>query len=199
MTINGILELVKNSKIRDHLLFFYSSSESRNRVASAFLEDGLDKGEAAAYVCSEQSCERTRQALQPLISDMEEYERNGAFRIIDYTEWYIINGKFNPSKTINLFRNLLAESSQKGFKGLRYFGEMTCFFKHKIIDDLIEYELALHTTLDINMMVTCAYNLQMISELGGPKAISMLFAMLKAHSTALVTGPRTIIVKNVSS
>lgn len=197
MTIGEILEFVKRTKTRDHIVLFYTNTEDRSKVLSAFLRTGLDKGEAAFYICSEQSPEQTKQALQASGIEVEKYERNGAFKIIDYSECYIINGKFNPSKTMFFLKNLVAESSRKGFRSLRVAEEMTCFFKHKIMDELIEYELAFHTKLRLPMTAISAYNQQVITEIGGTEAVKLLFEILRAHSTALVMGSSAIMVKTM--
>jgi hypothetical protein len=197
MKMDEILELLKRTRTRDHIVLFYTDTEDRDKVLSAFLKAGLDKGEAVSYICSEQSPEQTKQSLQAFGIDAEKYERNGALKIIDYSECFIINGKFNPSKTMSFLKNLVAESGRKGFRGLRVAEELACFFNSKMMDELIEYELALHTKLRLPMTAISAYNQQLITEIGGTEADKLLFEVLRAHSTALIMGPGAIIVKTV--
>ncbi len=90
--------------------------------------------------------------------DVKRYESSGALRIIDYKEWYIISGGFDPSRTLDLWKNLIDESMKRGFKGLRVTGEMSCFFDNEIVEDLMEYENSLYTELATPTMAICAYD-----------------------------------------
>jgi hypothetical protein len=129
--------------------------------------------------------------------DVEKYEQKGALKVMDYRDWYIIDGKFDPSKTMQLWENLFAESRKNGFKGLRVTGEMACFFENKMTKELLEYEKALHRTLRLPMTAICAYDQQTVAETGSTEALKVMFDVLRAHSTALVMGPTTVMIKTM--
>jgi hypothetical protein len=194
---NEIIEFVKKMKPKDHVVLFYTSPEEKNQVLFTYLKAGLERKEAAAYVASQQSPEQTKRAMRDFGIDVEKYEQKGALKVMDYRDWYIIDGKFDPSKTMQLWENLFAESKKNGFKGLRVTGEMACFFENKMTKELLEYEKALHRTLRLPMTAICAYDQQTVAETGSTEALKVMFDVLRAHSTALVMGPTTVMIKTM--
>ena len=192
-----VLEFVKKMKARDHVVLFYTDVKDKNEVLFTYMKAALERKEVAAYVTSEQSPQQTKQAMQDFGIDVDRYEQNGALKVVDYRDWYIISGKFDPSRTLQLWKNLLGESKKKGFKGLRVTGEMSCFFENKMTRELIEYEKSLHRTLDLPMTAICAYDQQAVAETGSSESLKVLFDILKAHSTAIVMGPSTVMIKTM--
>jgi hypothetical protein len=174
-----ILEFVKNLKIKDHVILFYANPKDKHDVLFTYLQAGLEKGEAVAYVASQESPEQIEQAMQEFGIDVEQYEKSDALRIIDYRDWYIIDGIFDMKKTIMLWKNLFDESIVKGFKGLRVAGEMACFFENSMVKELIEYESALHKTLEISMIGMCAYDSDLVA--AQEDGIELLLNLLDMH------------------
>ncbi len=192
---NEILEFVKKMKSREHVVLFYTSPQDKNEVLFTYLKSGLEREMAAAYVKSQQSPEQTKEAMRKFGIDVQKYEKRGALKVIDYRNWYIIGGKFDASKTLQMWKDLLAEVKKKGFKGLRVTGEIACFFENNMTKELMEYEKALHRTLELPMTAICAYDQQTVAEQGSVEALKVMFDLLRAHSTALVMGPNTVMVK----
>lgn len=121
--------------------------------------------------------------------DVERLEREKALLIINYDGWYIKDGKMDPSYTINLWIDLLEEAMKRGYRSLRATGEMSCFFRHKQVEKLLEYERALHRRLELAMMGLCAYNGK--DFLGGLE--SVLIQLIASH--LIVAGPGLTLVK----
>jgi len=115
----------------------------------------------------------------------EKYEETDALRILGCDDFYIIEGRFDISTTMGLINKLYNETLTKGFKGCRGAGEMACFFEHNLIQELIEYERALHRVLDIPIIGVCAYNANMVIKASNPTDIYN--ELLKAHGTVLFT------------
>lgn len=194
---NQVLEFVRKMKPRDHVVLFYTSPQDKNEVLFTYLKAGLEHKEAAAYVASQQSSEETKQAMRNFGIDVDKYEQKGALYVMDYRDWYMVGGKFDPLRTLQKWKDLLAESKKKGFKGLRVTGEMACFFENKMTKELLEYEKSLHRTLELPMTAICAYDQQTVAETGSVEAFKVMFDILAAHSTALVMGPTTVMVKTL--
>jgi len=176
-----ILALVKNLRVKDHVAFFYSTVEEKHEILFTYLKTGLEKGEAGAYVASEETPEQIKRAMNNFGMKVERYEGEGALRIIDYRDWYIIDGKFKALKIVNLWKNLIERSEANGFKALRVTGEMACFFKEKLVKELLEYELSLHRVLDLPMAAICAFNRGTIMKEGLLDATRIMFDLLKSH------------------
>ena len=90
--------------------------------------------------------------------DVDAAERSGALHVIHYKDWYIIDGKFSITKTMELWKKLYNEVIAKGFKGFRVTGEMDCFFENRMVKELLEYERSLHRVLELPMTAICAYD-----------------------------------------
>lgn len=161
-----ILDFVRNMKATDHVILFYSNPEDKHLVLFTYLKAGLDNGEAAAYIAGEESVAEVRRAMKNFGFEVEELEEKHALKVIDYRDWYIIQGKFETSKTMELWKKLYEEAVSKGFKGLRVTGEMSCFFKHGMVRELVEYEAALHRVLDLPIAAICAYNTDVVAKEG---------------------------------
>jgi hypothetical protein len=55
--------------------------------------------------------------------------------------------------------------------------------KHALVDELIEYEKALHTILDIPLTAICAYNSETLASVENP--IDVYSELVKAHGKVL--------------
>jgi hypothetical protein len=188
---NEILEFVRKMKARDHVILFYTNQRDKRLILFTYLKAGLDAGEAAVYIAGDESSSQLRESMREFGLNVEQLERTGALRVVDYRNWYIIQGEFNIGKTISLWKKALTESVARGFKGLRVTGEMACFFKHDMINELILYERALHRELEIPLAAICAYDDSIV--LKGVKEeryMRLYLDLITAHGTILFTGPQ---------
>jgi hypothetical protein len=191
-----IISYVSEMKPKDHLILLYASPEDKHFVLFTYIKAGLERGEAAAYVASQETPQQIRIAMQEYGIDVKRYESNGALRIIDYRNWYIIGGGFDPSRTLDYWKKLIDESKKNGFKGLRVTGEVSCFFDNEIVEDLMEYENSLHKKLEIPMMAICAYDKALFKQqAAGHDPTEVIIGLLAAHSTAVIMTPEEGVVR----
>ena len=181
-----IEQFLNSLRPTNHVIFVYNSLEAKHEVLFNYIRAGLENGEAAAYVTSEENPEEIRDAMKRRRFDVEKYEKTGALKILGYEDIYIIDGKFSITTTMNLWRRLYNEALRQGFNGLRVTGEMTCFFRHNLVEELIDYERALHRVLDIPIIAACAYNANTVMKANNP--IDLYNELLKAHGKILFTG-----------
>jgi len=174
---------LKNLRPRDHVVLFYDSCELKYEVLFNYIQSGLEMGEAAKYVCSEETPENIRKEMNKFGIEVEKHERTGALQILDYTEIYIINGQVSIDFIMETWEGFNSEVRALGFKGLRVTGEMACFFKHDLIPELMEYEKALHTVLDIPITAICAYSTSILEKIENP--INIYSELVKAHGKVL--------------
>jgi sugar-specific transcriptional regulator TrmB len=180
--LTTILEQLKTS---NHVILVYDSPEAKRDILFNYLKMGLENGEAGIYVASDETPSEIRKAIRQFDRKMEKYEETGALRILGYEDIYIINGKFNPETTINLWKKLQEESKAKGFPAIRVTGEMACFLKYNLIKELLNYERKLHRTLELPMIAICAYNAKMLNKNGDP--INVYTELVRMHSKILFT------------
>lgn len=187
MERDKIIDFVKNMELRDHVVLLFINPEDKRDCLFTYLKAGLDRGQAVAYVTSQESTEDIKKAMVKFGIDVELCEQSGALSVIDYRDWYMIGGAFDISKTMGLWRKLLEASKAKGFKGLRVAGEMGCFFERDMVDKLMEYEHALHRVLDVPMMAICAYDVKLFTK---KEWFNVLIELLNTHSTTIMLGQK---------
>ena len=119
--------VLKEMQPTEHAILLYETNEAKLQVLLNHLNYGLNNGEAAVYICSESSVEEVRAAMLQSGLNVSNLEKNGALKIIDYTQHYIIDGQFDIENTIKLWKSYSKEAISKGFKGLRVASETTCF------------------------------------------------------------------------
>jgi len=193
MEKDEILQFVRQMKPRDHVIMFHSSSEDKHRVLFTYLKAGLDQGETAAYVASEETPDEIRQAMRRFGIDVDDLERRGALRVIDWRDWYIVGGKFSIAETLDRWKRMCDEAVAKGFKGLRVIGETACFFREGMVRELVEYEQALHRVLELSMAALCAYDSRVVAN---ERDGEMYLDLIKLHSNVIIVGPEGGVVKS---
>jgi len=180
-------EFVKDMKPTEHAILFYSEPEMKRRLLFAFLKRGLDEGEAAAYIASQETADQIREAMRNAGFNVEELEKTGALHIISYKEWYYLDGYTDSKRTNALWQQLYDETKAKGFKGLWVTGETACFFERGDVKELVSYEKSLHKKVDLPMQVVCAYDTSQVP-------IGVFYDLIAAHGNTLLLGPEIQVV-----
>jgi len=180
-----LIRVLEDLRPTNHAIVLYESLEAKYNVLFNYIKLGLENGEAVTHIGSE-SPSQIRDVMKRFGIDVEKYEKTGALRILEPDDFYIIDGKFDAAITIGLIDKLYNEALTKGFKRYRITGEMECFFEHKLVKDLVEYERLLHRVLDIPIISLCAYNSNTVIEASNP--MDLYNELLKAHGTVLFAG-----------
>ncbi len=178
-----VTEFIQNMKPTNHVILFYDSPESKRQILNTYIAHGLENEKGALYICSEETPDQIRQGLEASGVDVEENESSGRLMIKYYDPFYIENGNVEPLKVINKWHVILAEMNQMGL-GLRGTGEMSCFFRHEKVRELMRYEYALHRVLPIQMEAICAYSVPTVVNAG---YADMIMPLIRAHGGAIFT------------
>jgi len=181
--IGKTLNYVRDLKAGNHGIFFYRSPHEKHEVLFNFLQAGLQKGEGAGYVASQETSKQIRRRMEDFGLNIKALERDGVLRIFDYDDWYIIDGEVDGSRTIMLAQRVFNEAMEIGLKGLRACGEAACFFEHKKEKELVEYELGLGRKLDLPVTVLCAYDVNHAKSLEE----KFFFSLIKAHGPVVTS------------
>jgi sugar-specific transcriptional regulator TrmB len=183
--IHQLKNFIKQMKTTEHVILLYETLEAKFKVLSYYLNHGFENAEAAIYVCSESSVEEVRDALIGHGVDVKNYEQTGALKILDYTQYYIIDGKFEIDATARLLKTYLDGAIRKGFKGLRLIGETTCFFKHNLFKELVNYEHSLHKNSQLPIVAMYTYRADRLMEPNLP--INIYSELVKSHGNVRFT------------
>ena len=148
---------VRRLRFGDHAILFYNKEEDvKRKIAFSFLEAGLLKGEAVAYLVSEHKMDSEVQEIQRYGITTED-SRNEAFTIMSAYEWYIKKGKAQADMLIANIQTALKAKQKAGFTGLRMAGETEVFFDYTKVKELLKYEAALGRQLAFDICVLCIY------------------------------------------
>lgn len=183
LNLGKTLDYVRNLKVGNHGIFFYRSPHEKHEVLFNFLQAGLQKGEGAVYVASQETSRQIRRHMEDFGLNVKALERDGVLRIFDYDEFYIIDGKVNTSHTIMMGKRVFDEAGKIGLKGLRGCGETACFFEHKKEKELVEYELMLGRKLDLPATALCAYDVKHARSLEE----KFFFTLIKTHGPVVTS------------
>jgi sugar-specific transcriptional regulator TrmB len=176
---------LKQIKPSEHCILLYETGEAKLRVLLNHLKYGLDNGAVAVYICSELSVEEVKAAMQQYGLNVSKLEASGALKVLDYTQHYIIDGHFDLENTAKLWKSYNKEAISKGFKGLRVASETSCFFKHNLLEELVEYENSLHKAASYEASVIYAYRADQLMNPCNPADVYP--KIVKAHGTVRFT------------
>jgi hypothetical protein len=177
------LDYIRGLKTGDHGIVFYRNPNEKHEVLFNYLQAGIQKGEGAIYVSSQETSKQIRRHMEDFGLNVKALESDGMLRILDYDEFYIIDGQVNASHTIMLGMRMLEEAMDIGLKGLHTCGEAACFFDHKKEKELVEYELGLGRKLELPVTVLCAYDVNHAKALDE----KFFFSLIKAHGSIVTT------------
>jgi hypothetical protein len=138
-------------KFGKHAILFYSDAVRKKAVLFPYLRAGLDCGEAAAYITSQESPVRIKKAMRNLGIEVDSLEESGALRVISSKD------ALSTSTMIDPWKNIYDGVSANGFKSLRVAWETAGFFWKKMTNELAEYEKSLHST-QLPVTAICAYD-----------------------------------------
>ena len=167
-----------------HAVAVYDSEERKEDVLFTHLKLG-GVYDNLVYVCSDESPAEARAAMWKNGLDVERRENEGTLSVKNYDQVYIVDGKVDSPSIIKGFSDLAYNYSFRGF-GMRAAAEMTCFFDHRKVDELVDYEKDLHRKFSFPAFGLCGYSLPKIVNSGN---LEVLWPILRAHAVVIMTGP----------
>ncbi|NWF95049.1 MAG: MEDS domain-containing protein [Candidatus Thorarchaeota archaeon] len=176
-------KFLREIRPHDHAILVYDSIQAKQKVLFTYLQHGLASGEAAKYVCSEETSEDIRKAMNRFGMMVDEKEQSGALDVLDYTDLYIKDGVFRIEDVMQAWDRYYRTAIAQGFKGMRVTGEMSCFIQHDMLRELIDYERALHSVLELPMSAICAYRADLLKGVEDPPGIYA--ELVNAHGRVL--------------
>ena len=144
-----------------HLCQFYESKQDLIDILVPYFSEGLRNNEFCMWITSSPlEVEEARRALKKAIPNLESYESNGQIEIISYTDWYLLDGKFDSDRVLQGWVKKEKKALKNGFEGLRLTGN-TFWIERKLWDSFVDYEAAVNTVIGKhNMIALCTYCLE---------------------------------------
>lgn len=170
-------------KAGDHGVFFYRDPQEKHETLFNFLQAGLQNGEGAVYVASQEPSKQIRRRMKDFGLNVKALEKDNVLKIFDYNDWYMIDGEVNVSHVMMMSQRVFDEAVEIGLKGLRGCGETACFFEHNKQKELLEYELMIGRKLAFPVTALCAYDVNHAKFVDGKYFASLI----KAHGSVVTS------------
>jgi hypothetical protein len=146
----------------DHVCAIYSDVQELADLASAFLAEGLSKGERCWYVAAANESGAVRAALSRRRVNLEKERRRGALSMFAGSDAYVKRGGFDPEQTVHVFNNAIEDALKCGFSGFRAAADMS--WALRLADGphlLIAYEAMLRSLFETCRVTgLCLYDRQ---------------------------------------
>jgi|GEM_PF-5560730 len=170
----------RDLKPGDHLCCLYETEQEHRAVLTAFLRQGLERGEKVIYVVDAHPAEAILGYLGGG-GDVEPYLGSGQLTILTSDDAYMRRGGFDPQATIAFLRAETEQALARGYPALRVTGEMTWALRGLPGSGrLIEYEARLNEFFpDSNCLAICQYDRRRF-------APEVLLDVLRTHPAAVV-------------
>ncbi len=167
-----------NREVFNHAVLFYKNPNHKRQVVFNHLKENLDQERAIYYIAGDEPPKKIYQEIFNFGFDIKTLERDGMLKVVNFDGWYILDGKFDKSNVKTLLKKTCKENLERGLKGLFICGEMGCFFRNNLVEELIEYEKSIGKTFKIPICALCAYNLHNLSMLEA----KLFFDLIRAHN-----------------
>lgn len=167
-----------------HAVLVYDSEERKQDVLFTHLKVA-DRHDGLVYACSEETPAEAKTAMRGFGIDVDGRAKDGSLLVKNYDEVYIVNGRANSPEIIKGFADLAYEYAARGHS-MRASAEMSCFFDHKLVPELLAYEEDLHRRFFFPALGLCGYNLVKMYNSGN---LDALWPVIRAHSLVIMTGP----------
>jgi len=105
----------------------YTSAADKMKIFSAFIREGIEKGDKIHYLYPDEEKESIRHVLVKHGIDVEKHERDGTLFLKGLTEYYLPNGNFDKDSTIKKWLDLRAEVKGKRYKHMRELSDLGSF------------------------------------------------------------------------
>jgi hypothetical protein len=165
-------------EVFNHGVLFYRKPNHKRQVVFNLLKENLEQERGIYYIAGDEPPKKIYQEIFNFGFDVKTLERDGMLKVVNFNEWYIIDGKFDKSNVKTLLKKTCEETLEKGLKGLFICGEMGCFFRNNLVEDLIDYEKSIGKTFKIPINALCAYNIHNLSMLEA----KLFFDLIRAHN-----------------
>jgi C4-dicarboxylate-specific signal transduction histidine kinase len=143
-----------------HFCLFYETTADLLDTLAPYCKAGLDSHEYCLWVVAEPvTAEAARQALRPIVPDLDRHLADGGIEIIAARDWYLQDGTFHLERVIRGWHEKLTRASARGYAGVRVTGD-TAWLERKDWKSFCDYEESLNEAItNQHLAVLCTYPL----------------------------------------
>lgn len=141
-----------------HICLFYNSKKELINLLAFYFKRGLERNEFCVCITSKAlEVKEVKKAFRKKIKNFDNYIKNNQMVILNYSDWYVKKGEFNPDKVLQQLLKKEKEVLKQGFIGIRGSGD-TAWLKKKDFEKWIDYEKMLNENIDkYRIIALCTY------------------------------------------
>ncbi len=122
-----------------HFCQFYQTKPDLMDILVPYFKAGLENNEFCLWLTSQSvEVDEAKKALRKAILDFDTYLENGQIEFISYMHWYLIEGSFDSTSTLNGWVEKLYKGLANGYDGLRL-NEYTFWLKKEDWNSFFNY------------------------------------------------------------
>jgi PAS domain S-box-containing protein len=107
-----------------HFCYFYETKQDLLETLVLYFKAGLKNKEFCLWVVSQAlTVEEAKHALGQAVPDIERHLAEGGLEIHRHDEWYLTDGRRDPQRVLQSWREKLNQTSANGYAGLRASGD----------------------------------------------------------------------------
>ncbi len=164
-----------------HFCQFYQTRQDLIDVLVPYFREGLLQNEFCMWITSEPlPVAEAQAALRQAVPDLDDYLQRGQLEMLDYSEWYAPQGKFEARRVLQGWMDKEKFALGRGYEGLRLTGN-TFWLEKQDWKDFSDYEAAVNSVIGGHrMLALCTYS---IAKCGAYELIDVVsnhqFALIK--------------------
>lgn len=182
-----VVKVLSEMKPGTHAVLIYDSPAHKRDILLSHMKLGMYDAKLN-YVCSDDTPQDVEEEMSAAGINVPLLKREGRLEIDTYDKVYMLNGKVDVASMIGHFAYLAVCSRRDGLDGgVRIAGEMSCFFRDKMIDHLVTFERRLHRTFPFPAIGLWAYD---VTELSNSGHLEPLVRLFHAQNPVIFAGPK---------
>ena len=166
-----------------HVCAFFNCDDEEYRVLLPFIKDGFECGDKAVHVINPDQHSDHLQRLAAAGIDLAAVRQSGQFELRSNTDTYLLDGRFDQDRMLQVFEQLASSNAKDGFPLSRIVCHMEWAAEGRShIEDLIEFESRVnHVWRRHDDIVICTYDLV---KFGGDTVIDIM----RTHPMVIIGG-----------
>ncbi len=165
----------------DHICAIFDDHAQQMEVMAPYMSVGIRLEQRCVWVASQPSADALRQALHDMGGDVVTLEASGQLLVLPETGFYLHEGVFEPERTMDLLRTLVADNLRHGYPTMRICNDVSWLGTERVDPELWE-EFELTVTEGVTNMplcIVCTYDRRQVSG-------SILVAAMRTHPAVIL-------------
>lgn len=180
------ISAIVRARSGEHFLVAFESPQELMEQSLQFLEVGLiEKDEDVLLVTDLLRKNTIRERIaEEWDVDVKSLEQNGRITLMTFSEWHLIDGKFDIKRSTTMMVKMVRKALDRGRKGFRFIGDINPFFSTGMMQHLLAWESSLEKQFDLPITSLCVCTRDKVERLDN----SAIVLMQQHHNRTMVVG-----------